>query len=128
MQVDAAAAFTRDCAADDVDDAKHSAALAFHFLHRRQGVEGLARLTDRDIERVALNDRVAVAEFGGGLGMRRQPRQLLDQMGTDRAGDIRGATAEDLDASDVEKLVRSKLDSAQMGRLKARLEPTAQGA
>ncbi len=128
VQIDAAAALARDRAADDVDDAEHAPALALDFLHRRQGVEGLARLADRDIERVALDDRVAVAEFGGRLGMRRQPRQLLDQMRADRAGDIGRAAAEDLDAADVEKLVCGELDAAQMRRLKARFEPAAQGA
>src|SRR6516165_11088375 len=127
MQVYAASAFARDRAADDVDDAEHAAALALDLLHRRQGVEGLARLADGDIEGVALDDRVAVTEFGGRLGMRRQPRQLLDQMGADSAGDVGRAAAEDLDAADVEKLVRGELDAAQMRRLKARFEPAAQG-
>ena len=126
MQVDAASAFSRDRAADDVDDAEHAPALALDFLHRRQGVEGLARLADGDIERVALDDRVAVAEFGGRLGMRRQPGQLLDQMGADEAGDVSRAATEDLDPADVEELVRGELDAAQMRRLKARLEPPAQ--
>ena len=78
MQVDAAAAFTRDRAADNIDDSEHPPAFAPHFLHGGERVEGLTRLADGNVERVALDDRVAVAELGGRLGMRRQPRQLLD--------------------------------------------------
>ena len=78
VQVDAAAAFTRDRAADNIDDSEHPPAFALHFLHGGERVEGLTRLADGNVERVALDDRVAVAELGGRLGMRRQPRQLLD--------------------------------------------------
>ncbi len=53
-------------------DAQHAPALALHLLDRRQGVEGLARLADGDIERVLLDHRVAVAELRGRLGMRRE--------------------------------------------------------
>src|SRR5215472_10844958 len=128
VEVDAAAAFAGDRAADDVDDAEYAPALALDLLHRRQGVEGLTRLADGDIERVALDDRVAVAEFGSGFGMRRQARQLLDQVRADSPGNVGRAAAENLDAPDVKKLVRGELDAPQMCGLKPWLEPPAQGA
>ena len=96
VQIDAAAAFARDRAADDVDDAEHPPALALDFLHGRQGVEGLARLADGDIERVALDDGIAVAKLRRGLGVRGNARERLDQMRTDRAGKIRRAASQDL--------------------------------
>ncbi len=51
-------------------------------------------------ERVGVDDRVAVAELGGGLGVRRDAGQLLDQLGADHARVVRGAAAEDLDPAD----------------------------
>src|ERR1700730_3214795 len=128
VHVDAAATFPSDRATDDVDDAEHLPTLALDLLYRSESLEGFARLADRDIQRVTLDDRVAIAEFGGGLGMRRQPCQLLDQLGADAAGKMGGAAAEDLDAPYVEQLMRGKLNSAEMARLKARLDAPAQGA
>ena len=107
MDVDAAVALARDRAADDVDDAEHAAALALHLVHRRQRVGGLARLADGDVERVRLDDRIAVAELGRRLGVGRHARQRLDQVRAGDAGVVRRAAAEDLDAADVEQVARA---------------------
>ena len=86
--------------ADDVDQADDPAALAPDLLDREQGVDGLAGLADRDVERVRLDDRVAVAELAGRLGVGRDPGQLLDQRGAHLADVVRRAAAEDLDPPD----------------------------
>src|SRR5687768_1230933 len=80
MQIDAAAAFARDRAADDVHDAEDATALAFHFLYSGESVEGLARLDLGDIQRVLLNHWNAIAKLRGGFRLRRNSRDLLDQM------------------------------------------------
>ena len=55
------------------------AALPLQLLDGHQRVQRLAGLADRDVERVGVDHRVPVAEFGGGLGVRGHPGQLLDQ-------------------------------------------------
>ena len=120
MQIDALAAFARDRAADDVDDAQHAAALALDLLHRRQGVERLARLADGDVERVPLDHGIAVAELRCRLGMAGNARERLDQVRADRAGKIRRAAAQDLHAPHVEQVARGERDAAEMRGLEAR--------
>ena len=122
------AAFARDRAADDVDDAQHAAALALDLLHRRQGVERLARLADGDVERVHLDHGIAVAELRRGLGLAGDARQLLDQVGAHDAGNVGRAAAQDPDAAHVQQLARRERDAAEMRGLEARLEPAAERA
>ena len=80
MNIDTATAFPCDRAADGIDDAKYSPALALDFLHRRERVEGFTRLAHRDIERVLLDNRVAVAKLRGRFGVSGDARELLDQL------------------------------------------------
>ena len=77
-------------------------------LDRHQRVHRLARLTDRDDERVVADDGVAVAELVGELDVDRYPRPLLDRVLADGAG-VRGrAAGDDDDALDAgEQLVES---------------------
>ena len=79
MQVDATAAGARDRRADDIHQADHVATLALDLLHGEQRVGGLARLTHRDVERVGLDDRVAVAELGRRFGVGWDSREVFDQ-------------------------------------------------
>ena len=129
MQVDAAAAFARDGAADDVDDAEHAAALALDLLHRRERVERLARLADGDVERVLLDHGIAVAELRGRLGVRGNARQLLDQV---RADAHRQCTPEPQPRIFMRRTSSSSraasVDAAEMRRLEARLEAAAERA
>src|SRR5271165_6181583 len=99
MNVDTAAAFPCDGAADRVDDAQHSSAFALDLLHRGERVEGFTGLTDGDVERVLLNHRVAVTKLGGRFSMRWDARKLLDQLRTEAPRDVRRAAPENLDAA-----------------------------
>ena len=78
-------ALAGDRAADHVDHAEDAAALALDLLDRGERVEGLARLADGDVERVGLDDGIAVAELRGRLGVGRDPGELLDQVRADAA-------------------------------------------
>ena len=72
VQVDAVA-LARDGRPDDVHERDHAAAAALDLLHGLERVGGLAGLAEGDVQRVALDHRVAIAELGGGLrvaGMR----------------------------------------------------------
>ena len=100
VQVDAAVARAGDRAADDVDHAQHPAALALQLLHGGERVERLAGLADRDVQRVRVDHRVAVAELRGRLGVGGQPGQLLDQPRAELARVVGRAAAEDLHPAD----------------------------
>ena len=99
VEVDPRAALAGDGAARGVDDAEDPASFALDLLDRGQGVEGLTRLADGDVEGVGLDDRVAVAELRGGLGIGRDAGEALDQLGADEAGVEGGAASEDLDTA-----------------------------
>src|SRR5690349_19781606 len=125
MHVDAAAAFTGDRAGDHVDDPHHAPALALDLLDSGQRLEGFPGLAHRDVKRVALDHRVAIAELGGGLRMRRQTRQLLDQVCAYGTRDMGGAAAENLDVPNLEQLSGGQFDAAQMRGLETRLDTPA---
>ena len=63
MQVDAATAGARDGAAHGIDDPQGVTALAGDLLDRRQSIEGLPGLADGKVERVGLEDRIAMTEL-----------------------------------------------------------------
>ena len=107
----------------DVDDAEHPAALALHLVHRGQGVGGLARLADRDVQAVLLDHRIAVAELRGRLGVGRHAGQRLDQVRAADAGVVGRAAAEDLDALDVEQVARREVEPAEVGGAELQVEP-----
>ena len=126
VQEDPVAALPADRRADDVDRADDLAALAPQLLDRHQRVDGLARLGDRDVERVRVDDRGPVAELARGLGVGRDPGQLLDQGGAHLAGVVGGSAAEELDVLDVPQLAGVEVDAAEPGRREALLEAAAQ--
>src|SRR5215469_16614319 len=127
MHVDSSSALATNRATDDIDDAENPTALAFDLLYRREGLERLAGLADGDVEGVAFDNGITVAKFGRSLGMSRQSRQLLDQVGTQRSGYVCRTATENLDPPDVEKLAGAQLDAPEMRRLETRLQPAAQG-
>ena len=81
-----AAALAGDRRADDVDDADDPPALALELLDGGERVDGLAGLADRDVERLGVDERVAVAELAGRLGVGGDAGELLDEAGADLAG------------------------------------------
>src|SRR5204863_4190114 len=99
----------------DVDEPDDAAALALDLLDGEQGVEGLARLAHRDVQRVGLDDRVAVAELRRGLGIGRDPGQLLDETGSDLARVVRRPAAEHLHPPDRPALAGIELEPTEMG-------------
>ena len=128
VHVDPSVDFPGDAAADHVDDAEHAAAAAAYLLHRHQGVDGLARLADRDVERVALDDGVAIAELPRRLGRGGDAREGLDEV---RAGDARvvgRAAAEELDPLHVEQLAGLQVESAEVRGVELAVEPTPERA
>ena len=124
VHVDSAVGFAGDAAADHVDDAEHPAAAAAHLLHRHQRVDGLARLADRDVERVALDDGVAIAELGRGLGRGRDAREGFDEVRARDARVVRGAAAEELDPLHVEQLARLEVEPAEVCGMELTIEPS----
>ena len=126
VQVDAAVDLAGDGRADHVDDADHPAALALQLLHRGQGVDGLAGLADRDVERVRLDHRVAVAELGGGLGGGRHPGQVLDQLRAQVTGVAGRAAAEDLHPAERAGLPDGQVEPAQVRGLETLVDAPAQ--
>src|SRR5215467_3505435 len=100
MQVDAAIAFARDRAAHSVDHAEHAAALALYFLDSCEGVVGFTGLADPDVESSFLNDRSAVSELRGWLGIGGHPCKFFDELRAQQAGIVGRSTAENLDPLD----------------------------
>src|SRR5271165_1424673 len=115
VEVDAAVALAGERAADDVDDPEHPAAPAPQLLDGGQGVVGLARLAHRHVEGPALDDRVAVAELGGRLGVGRDAGQLLDELGAELTRVEGGAAPDDLDPVDLAALGGRQLEPAEVG-------------
>ena len=103
--VDHRVGLARDRRAVGVADREHLGALPPGVADRHQRVGGLARLADRDHQRVAGQDRVAVAELVGQLDLARDPRPVLDGVLRDEAGVVRRAAADDDDLVDVAQLV-----------------------
>ena len=128
VQVDAAVALAGDRAAHHVDQADAPAALAVDLLDGEQGVDGLAGLADRDVERVRLDDRVAVAELARRLGVRRDPGQLLDELGAHLADVVGRAAAEDLDPLHRPQVAGVHVEPAEVGGAEALVEPAADRA
>ena len=129
MQIDALAALARDGAADDVDDAQDAAALALDLLHRRQGVERLARLADGDIERVPLDDGIAVAELRRGLGLRRECARASRSGARRCAPAIYAAPHPRIFTRRTSSRSRAvEREAAEMRRLEARIQPSAEGS
>ena len=112
VQEDPVAALPADRAAHDVDRPDDLAALAAQFLDRHQRVDRLARLADRDVQRVGVNDRVAVPELRRGLGVGRDAGQFLDQQSAHLAGVVSRAAAEKLDLPDRPELPGVQVDPA----------------
>ena len=80
----------------------------------------------RDVERVGLDDRVAVAELAGRLGVRGDPGQLLDQGGAHLADVVRRAAAEDLHPPDRPGLACVHVEPAEVGGAEPLVEAAAQ--
>ena len=126
VDVDARPALPRDGAARGVDDADDVAALALDLLHRGQGVERLARLADRHVQGLGVDDRVAVAELGRGLGVGRDAAQALDQQRPCQPGVVRRPAAQDLDPPHAQHVPGRQVEAAQVGGGEAPVEPPAQ--
>ncbi|CAM5599497.1 hypothetical protein SBADM41S_05693 [Streptomyces badius] len=116
-----------DRGADHVHHAQHPRALALQLLDGGQHVVRLARLGDRDVQGVGVDDRVAVAELGN-AGLGGNPGQLLDQLGADLARVVRGAAAEDLDPAHPARLAGVQVEAAQVHGGEPVVDPAAQDA
>ena len=112
--------------AHDVDQPDAAPALAADLLHGEQGVDGLAGLAHRDIEGVGLDDRVAVAELAGRLGVGGDPGELLDQRGTHLADVVGRAAAEDLHPPHGAQVAGVHVEAAEVRGAEALVEPAAQ--
>ena len=126
VQVDAAVALPGDGGADDVDQAHDLAALALDLAHGERGVGGLAGLADRDVQGVGLDDGVAVAELGGGLGVGRDAGQLLDHRGAHLADVVGRSAAQDLDPPEAAQLARAEVEAVQPRGAEPVIEPAVQ--
>ena len=74
VRVDRAFGFARGHAADHVADREAARALALGLAQRRQRVGGLARLRDRDGQRLVVDDRIAIAVLGAVVHLDRDLR------------------------------------------------------
>ena len=128
VEVDAAAALAGDARAHHVDDAEDGPALAADLLDGPQGVEGLAGLAHRHVDGVRLNDRIAVAELRGRLGVGGDAGDALDELGPGQAGVVGRAAAEDLHAPGAQDLLGAELDPPEVGRGEARARGGPRGS
>ena len=69
---------------------------------------------DGDVQRVRVDDRAAVAELAGRLGVGGDAGQLLDQGRAHLARVVGGAAAEELDPLDVAQLAGVQVDAAEL--------------
>ena len=127
-QGDDTGARPRDAAADDGDDAEKPATIALYFLNRRQRVVGFAGLAHRDVERVRLDHRVAVAEFRSGFRVAGYAGQLFDATRADKPGDEGGTAAQYADAPVGQQIARFEVESTEMSGMKAVVEASLEGS
>ena len=79
---------------------------ALGFAERRERVGGLAGLRDGQRHGVAVDRRVAIAEFAGVFDFHRQTGQFLEEVFADQARVITGAAGGHDDAIDLAELLR----------------------
>ena len=125
VQEHAAAALAGDGAADHVDRAEDLAALALQLLHGHQRVQRLAGLADRDVQGVGVDDGIAVAELGRGLGVGGHPGQLLDQDRAHLARVVGRTAAQELDPPDRAEVACLQVDAAQARGGEPLVQPAA---
>jgi hypothetical protein len=126
VQEDPVTALPADRAAHHVDRADDLPALAPQFLHRHQRVQRLAGLADRHVQRVGVDDRIAVPELRRGLRVGRDAGQFLGQHRAHLPGVVGRAAAEELHLPDRPELARVQVDAAQLGRCEPLVETAAQ--
>ena len=105
MGVDDGVGLARDRRAVGVADRQHLRPLLARVADGHQRVGGLAGLADRDHERGAGQDRVAVAELVGQLDLARDAGPVLDRVLRDEPGVERRAARDDDDLVDLAQLV-----------------------
>ena len=98
MQIDAAVGFARNGAADHIANAKDFVTTALGLAQAGKGIQRLAGLSDHQQQGVAVEGRVAVAEFAGVLDFGRQVRQFFEQVFAHQAGMPARAAGGDDDA------------------------------
>ena len=84
--------YPRRLTAHRIDDGQRTHAGAAGQFHGRQGIGGLAALTNGDEEHVCIQHRLAVAELRGVIDLHRHTGNLLDHVFTDERG-VPGSTA-----------------------------------
>ncbi len=99
--------------ADGVDNAPKHGTFAASLFHGRQSVRGLARLADRQQGCALIDDRIAVAQFGGDRDLHGNARNVLDQVLAHHARVGGGAAGCDDDAID---LSSQRLIQMQIGQ------------
>ena len=83
-----------------------------------------AGLADRDVEGVALDDRIAIAELRRRLRRRRNAREGFNEVGAGDSRVVRGAAAEELDPLDVEQFPGVEVESAEVRGVELVIEPS----
>ena len=91
----------RGLRARGVADRELRAPRALRLLHRREGVDRLARLADGDDERVLVQHGPPVAELRGVVDLGGDAREALDEVAGDHRRVERGAHAHEHDAVEV---------------------------
>ena len=95
-------------------EAERRAPRALRLAQRGQRVGRLARLRDHEHERVAVDDRVAVAELRRVLDLDRDARELLDQVLADQRRVPARAAGGDDDAVELPQLLRRQVQAAEL--------------
>ncbi len=103
VRVDDRVGLARDRRALRVADRQRARAVLAGVLDRHERVHRLARLADRDDERVVADHRVAVAELVRELDVDGHARPLLDRVLADHARVGGGAARDDDDARDADE-------------------------
>jgi hypothetical protein len=112
MGVDHGIRLARNGGALGVAHGERACAALACVLHGHERVHGLARLADRDDERVGADHRVAVAELVRELDVDSDARPLLDRVLADERGVRRGAAGRDDHAVDADEEV---VESVELG-------------
>ena len=98
----------------DVGDCDNACSALASDLHRSERVGRLARLRDRDHERLRIEDTVAIAPLAGHVGLGRNPTPVLDQVAADKPGVQGRATANDQNAIYPTQLVVGQADAVEV--------------
>ena len=125
MQIYPCVGGSGDGRTDDVDNTKHRCSPLFGFLYCCESIDSLSGLAYRYNDGAILDDWVAISEFTGVLGFRRDTCQLFKQKFTDQTGVERCSAGDQDEPFSACQLAQIRIYTAKFNPVIAAVDSTA---